>query len=146
MNRGNQGIGVNFLEGQKSLQSVLETFHAMKDQRFIIQPYIEHKKEWRLFIIKGEILAVIEKTLHASDFRGNSKRSTGKIIKKIPKDLSLMALSAFTFSGLDYAGVDVLLSDKGEMKILEVNPIPGFEQAEELSGINIARELLVRLQ
>ncbi len=146
MNRGNQGIGVNFLEGQKSLQSVLETFHAMKDQRFLIQPYIPHKKEWRLFILKGEILACIEKTIAKDDFRGNAKRSNGKILKKLPKDLESIAQKAFLHSGLDYAGLDLLLSEKGGIKILEVNPIPGFEQAEELSGINIARELIVKLQ
>lgn len=142
MNRGNQGIGVNFLEGEKSLHSILETFNAMKDQRFLIQPYIAHKKEWRLFLIKGEIIACIEKTLAKDDFRGNAKRSNGKILKKIPTDLQALAINAFNYSGLDYAGIDILLTDKGEMLILEINPIPGFEQAEELSGKNIARELI----
>ncbi len=142
MSRGNQGIGVNFLESQKSLQSVLETFNAMKDQKFLIQPYIAHKKEWRLFIIRGEIIACIEKTLSKEDFRGNAKRSSGKILKKIPAELQVIAINAFNFSGLDYAGVDMLLTEKGEMLILEINPIPGFEQAEELSGKNIARELI----
>lgn len=146
MCRGNQGIGVNFLNGQKSLQSVLETFQAMKDQRFLIQPYIPHKKEWRLFMVKGEILVAIEKTLSPNDFRGNAKRSQGKWLKKIPKDLELIAKKAFSFSGLEYAGVDLLLSDKGEIKILEMNPVPGFEQAEALSGMNIARELIVQLE
>ena len=142
MNRGNQGIGVNYLESEKSLLSVLETFHAMKDQRFIVQPYIAHKKEWRFFIIKGEIIACIEKTLNKEDFRGNAKRSIGKILKKIPDALQSIAINAFKFSGLDYAGIDLLQSDAGEFLILEINPIPGFEQAEELSRRNIARELL----
>lgn len=142
MSRGNQGIGVNFLESQKSLQSVLETFNAMKDQKFLIQPYIAHKKEWRLFIIRGEIVACIEKTLSKEDFRGNAKRSSGKILKRVPAELQVIAINAFNFSGLDYAGVDMLLTEKGEMLILEINPIPGFEQAEQLSGKNIARELI----
>ncbi|MBC7712588.1 MAG: ATP-grasp domain-containing protein [Rhizobacter sp.] len=145
MNRGNQGIGVNYLESEKSLHSVLETFYAMKDQRFLIQPYISHKKEWRLFIIKGDIIACIEKTLNKEDFRGNAKRSSGKLLKKIPTELQAIAINAFNFSGLDYAGIDLLISDKGEILILEINPIPGFEQAEELSGKNIARELLTVL-
>jgi ribosomal protein S6--L-glutamate ligase len=145
MNRGNQGIGVNYLQGQKSLLSVLETFHAMRDQRFIIQPYISHTKEWRLFILKGQILACIEKSLHKEDFRGNAKRSQGKILKKIPKELEAIALKAFLASNLDYAGIDLLISEKGGIMILEINAIPGFEQAEELSGKNIARELLVQL-
>ena len=142
MSRGNQGIGVNFLESKKSLLSVLETFHAMKDQRFLIQPFIEHKKEWRLFIVKDEVIACIEKTIASGDFRGNAKRSTGKNLVKIPSPLFDLAQNAFHHSGLDYAGIDILESLKGEKLILEINPIPGFEQAEELSGQNIARALL----
>ena len=142
MNRGNQGIGVNFLEGQKSLHSVLETFHAIKDQRFIIQPYIEHTKEWRLFMIKGEVYACIEKTIGKDDFRGNAKRSDGKNLKKVPKELEAIAVNAFNASGLNYEGLDLLQSTKGEFFILEINPVPGFEQAEKLSGKNIARELV----
>ena len=143
MNRGNQGIGVNYIEGKKSLKSILETFHAIKDQRFIIQPFIEHIKEWRVFIIRGEVYAAIEKTINEKvDFRGNSKRSSGKLIKKLPPDLEQLALIGFKHSKLDYAGIDILEDSKEEYLILEINAIPGFKQVEELSKLNIAKELI----
>ena len=143
MVRGNQGIGVNYIEGLKSLKSLLETFYAIKDQRFIIQPFIEHFKEWRLFIIKGEVIATVEKAITTQDdFRGNSKRSSGKLIKKLPPALEELALESFNNSHLDYAGIDILESSKGEYLILEINAIPGFKQVEELSKINIAKELI----
>ena len=145
MNRGNQGIGVNILESHKSLISVLETFHAMKDQRFLVQPYVAHKKEWRALFVRGEIIACIEKNISKEDFRGNAKRSNGKLLKKIPRELEKIAHHAYMHSGLDYAGIDVLETSKGQLLVLEVNAVPGFEQAEELSGHNIARELLAYL-
>lgn len=144
MIRGNQGIGVNLIEGHQSLKSILETFHAMNDQKFLIQPYIEHKKEWRLFVIKNEIIGVIERTISSDDFRGNSKRSTGKFIKKIPSEMQRESLRAASLSGLDYCGIDVMETSKGFV-FLEINPVPGFLQMEELSKINIARELITRL-
>ena len=146
MNRGNQGIGVNYLESHKSLISVLETFHAMRDQRFLIQPYVPHKKEWRVLFVGREIIACIEETISKEDFRGNAKRSIGKLIKKIPRELESMAHKAFLHSGLDYAGIDLLETIDGQILVLEVNAVPGFEQAEELSGYNIARELLANLK
>ena len=145
MSRGNQGIGVNILESYKSLRSVLETFHAMKDQRFLIQPYIPHKKEWRILIIRGEIIACIEKCISKEDFRGNAKRSNGSLLKKIPLELKKIAHHAFIQSGLDYAGIDLLETKNGKILVLEINAVPGFEQAEVLSGLNIARELLIHL-
>jgi RimK family alpha-L-glutamate ligase len=144
MSRGNQGVGVNLVESFQSLKCLLETFEAMKDQRFIIQPFIEHKKQWRIFIIKNEIHAVIERTLTKDDFRGNSKRATGKLLKKIPADLRDLAVNASISSGLDYCGIDIL-EDKNTLRLLEVNAVPGFLEAEELSGINIARELITKL-
>jgi ribosomal protein S6--L-glutamate ligase len=143
MVRGNQGTGVNLVSGSQSLKSLLETFHALKDQKFLIQPFIAHKKEWRAFVIHGEIYGVIERTINADDFRGNSKRSSGKFLKKCPPSLSKEILSAAKLSGLDYCGIDVMETKEGFI-FLEINAVPGFEQMEELSGINIARELIAR--
>lgn len=146
MNRGNQGIGVNFIQGEKSLTSLLETFHALKDQRFLIQPHIKHSREWRLFLIKGEILAVIEKEISDDDFRGNSKRSTGALKKDCNLAITTLAQTAFKASGLDYAGIDILETQSGEFLVLEINAVCGFEQIESLSGLNIARELILKLK
>ena len=143
MVRGNQGIGVNLFESFSSLLSMLETFEAIGDQRFIIQPLIEHRNEWRLFFCGDKILACIEKRKSKDDFRGNAKRSKSKIIKKIPNILSELGVSAMKLSGLHYAGIDIIQDTRGRLLILEINPVPGFEQAEELSGINIARELIL---
>lgn len=144
MARGNQGIGVNLIEGIQSLRSLLETFHAMKDQKFVIQPYIEHKKEWRVFIIKNEIVGIIERTIDKEDFRGNSKRSRGKNIKKINLEIEAEILRGVKLSGLDYCGVDII-ADTKNFYFLEFNSTPGFEQLEELSGKNIAKELLIKI-
>lgn len=145
MARGNQGIGVNLIQGAQSLKSLLETFHALRDQKFLIQPYIDHKREWRLFFLKNQLLATIERTLTKDDFRGNSKRARAKLVKKIPPSLDSMALKASQLSGLDYCGIDII-EDKDHFLILEVNPVPGFLQVEELSGINIARELICQIR
>ena len=40
--RGNQGIGVSIIESENSLLSILETFWALKDQKFIIQPHLSN--------------------------------------------------------------------------------------------------------
>ena len=145
MIRGNQGIGVNLVNGLQSLKSFLETFHAIKDQKFIIQPFIEHKREWRVFMIKNEIIGIIERTLlQDEDFRGNSKRSLGKMIKVLPKAIEEVLLLGVAQSGLDYCGVDII-DDGDNFSFLEFNPVPGFEQLENLSGLNIARELIVKL-
>lgn len=144
MNRGNQGIGVNFINGTQSLLSILETFHAINDQKFLLQPYIDHKKELRVFVVKNQILATIEKTISNDDFRGNSKRSSGRFIKNLSKEISEEIIRIATLSGLDYCGIDVVITNR-KYFILEVNAVPGFKQIEELSKINVAKELILSL-
>ncbi len=144
MIRGNQGVGVNLIEGHQSLRSLLETFHAMKDQRFLLQPYIEHKKEWRVFVINNKVIGAIERSLSSEDFRGNSKRSSGKWLKSIPQEMEAEILRATQLSGLDYCGID-LLYYQDQYMFLEINPVAGFEQLERLSGLNIARELIIQI-
>jgi RimK family alpha-L-glutamate ligase len=146
MSRGNKGVGVNFINGIQSIQSLLETFHAMKDQKMLIQPLIEHQREWRVFVIKNEIMAVVEKKINASDFRGNAERAKPKLIKKIPRELSELAIDAFSKSGLDYAGIDIIEPSNGDQNLVcEINSIAGFEQIESLSKINIAKEIIIRI-
>ncbi len=142
MLRGNQGIGVNLINGAHSLKSLLETFSKMNDQKFLIQPYIEHSKEWRLFFIKNELVAIIEKKMSSSDFRGNAQRSNGKLISKLPKSISDEIQRGVCLSGLMYCGVDLFIKND-QYYILEFNPIPGFQQVEELSKLNIAKELII---
>jgi ribosomal protein S6--L-glutamate ligase len=144
MIRGNQGIGVNLITGSQSLLSLLETFHALKDQKFLIQPFIPHKKEWRVFVIKDEILGIIERTITPDNFRGNSRHSKGKMITTISTDLKKEIDRAMHLSQLDYCGIDIMETKEG-FTFLEMNPVAGFQQMEELSGKNIARELISRL-
>lgn len=144
--RGNQGVGVNFIQGEKSLRSLLETFYAMKDQKFLIQAYVPHQREWRFLILNNEILAIIEKQLDPNDFRGNSKRSLAKLVTNVPLALTELAAHAFKSSQLDYAGIDILETIDGEFLVLEINAVCGFEQVESLSKLNVAREFILKLQ
>lgn len=143
--RGNKGIGVNLIRGFDSLASVLETFWALGDQRIILQPYLHHQKEYRLFYLKNGESFLIEKTKKDNAFRSNANRSDTKWLKKIPTRLKpLLDISenvANKFQ-LHYAGFDFWEASNGEIILGEVNPVPGFENIEELTGENIASKLL----
>ena len=147
MSRCNKGIGVNLIKGMQSLRSLLETFHGMKDQRFLIQPFLPHHKELRVFIIKNEIHAVVEKSIAPDDFRGNAARSSGKLLNKIPAYARSEIERAFDISQLAYCGIDMIFDpSEKEFKFLEINAVPGFEQIEVLTKKNIAKEILNALK
>ena len=142
--RGNQGIGVNLINGQLSLASFLETLWAINDQRFIIQPYLENAREFRLLLAKDKILGTIEKSASPEDFRKNAKRGSGKYLaeNQIPQEILAMAQQCLNLSSACYAGIDIIVH-QNDIYLLELNLVPGFKMMEELSGLNIARELIL---
>ncbi len=144
MFRGNQGIGVNLIESKRSLYSLLETFKSMQDQKMIIQPFLEHKSEFRVFVCMGKVLAVVEKNIDQNDFRANAKRSKLKIHQKVPKKLLCRIEHCLETIPLHYYGIDIMIH-QDEVYVIEVNPVPGFEYIEKLSKINIAKNLIENL-
>lgn len=141
--RGNRGIGVSNIVGISSLFSVLETFHAMKDQRFLIQKFINIKKEYRVLLTRNKILGILEKNPTQIDFRRNSSRSEFKLCKRLPQNLENLLLLKMTDLDLDYAGIDLYIDENDHFGIIEVNIVPGFEAMEERLKINIAREIII---
>lgn len=142
MNRGNQGIGVQLINGLDSLLSILETYQALGDQKFLIQPYTTHQKEYRVLLTQKKVLGIIEKEKNLNDFRGNAKRAKTKVIKNLDNNTIEMCQQILKHLNFIYAGID-LIKTKDGIKIIEVNSIPGFESVEQLSGKNIAKELLL---
>lgn len=142
--RGNHGIGVNIVNGDDSLNSLIETIWAIKDQKFLIQPYINGDAEYRVLICDGKILGALSRVQKGNEFRKNSGRGEAFFIEnsKIPKQVLDEAMKAYLASGCLYSGIDILLKDQ-EAFVLEINFMPGFKQMEEISKKNIAKELLL---
>ena len=145
--RGNRGLGVNLINGKDSLFSILETFWALKDQKFILQPFVESSEELRIFVIKNKLLGAIKKTNSSFDFRKNCERVQNfNFLKSESLDPEVKKLSeiAIKNSGCLYLALDVLLTKEGPL-LIEVNTVPGLENFEKVSGINVAKEILLTL-
>ncbi len=141
--RGNQGIGVNLIRGKDSLASLLETFWAIQDQDFLIQPFIKIDEEYRIFSIAGKIEGALHRKPIQGEFRSNCARGEGENISTIalPEMLHELVHKLFEKSGSLYAGIDLL--KRGEQFLLiEYNLVPGFHQMEQLSQKNIAKKII----
>ncbi len=150
---GSKGIGVNLINGHQSLNSILETFHAIGDQKFILQPYLQNIIEYRVLIAGNKLLGCIQKSDSKSnsnnesnynnDFRNNSNRRSSTFLKEnnIPKDVLDLAILSYNISGCMYAGIDILKWQE-EVLVLEINLSPGIKYMEEKSSKNIASELI----
>lgn len=142
---GTQGLGVILAESKKAAKSVIEAFNKLKC-RIMVQEFISESSgtDIRALVIDGEVIAAMQRTAPEGEFRSNLHR--GAKAKKIELQYAYekAAIKACKVLGLDVAGVDMLISNRGPL-ILEVNASPGLEGIENATDINVAGKIVASL-
>lgn len=136
-NRGQKGVGVNYLATDEALFSWLETLYRMGDQDFLIQPRLEHQGEYRLTVLNGKPWALLRR----EGAKGNFAQGASAVEVPIPSALRPLVevLAGHTLGA--YLCVDLLMSAQGPV-ILDVNSAPGVEQLEQVTGRNFLSDLV----
>ena len=106
---------------------------------FYIQRALDHDgRDIRAFVVGGHVLGAIERTVPAGEWRTNVSRGGTARTIALPKTWEDMAVRAAQAVGADYAGVDLLPSRDGDVFVLEVNGIPGWQGLQRATGLDVA--------
>lgn len=145
MERGNQGKGVNLVQSKVELLSWIETLTLLNHQGILIQPFQKVKREFRAYIVNGEIIGVLIRETTNGGFKANYAQSAKAALYKV-QNLELFTLIEKTYhhSGCFYASIDILETHEG-YQVLEVNSVTGFEQFETITGLNFGQILLTSM-
>ena len=139
---GTHGIGVILLDTPTSLTSTIE---AMCDlhRDYIIQGFIAEAAgaDIRVLVVGGNVIAAMERFAVPGEFRSNIHQGAHGTQIALTNEYTRIAIDAASALQLDIAGVDIMKTKNGPV-ILEVNPSPGFEELESVSGINIAKAMI----
>ena len=143
---GSKGVGVLFIESERSYDSLVQLlYHQNPDIDLIIQEYIKTEKDIRVIVLGGLIVAAMERKVIEGDFRSNVSQG-GEVadykLTDLEKEQCLLASKAV--NGV-WTAVDFIPSEDPKTKpphILEVNHSPGTEGIEKASGKNIAKEVI----
>jgi len=143
---GTHGIGVHKVENEKQATSLLETFQRLK-QKVLIQEFIQESAgtDFRLFVVNNEVVACMRRSAAAGEFRSNMHRGASAEPVEPTAQETEVAIAACKTLGLSIAGVDILRSQRGPL-ILEVNPSPGLEGIETVTGINVAGKIIAFIE
>mgnify|MGYP006198001095 FL=1 len=97
--------------------------------------------DWRVMVIDGRPVAAMLR-------RGKSwlnNVAQGGVCEAIPVSpddaLMRLAVDATRACSMDYAGIDILRDDHGELTVLEVNSIPAWKGLQGVTPLNIAQLL-----
>lgn len=118
-------------------------FIALKGSSYVyyVQKFIPcQNRDVRAFVLGDKVLAAMQRqnTFWKANYACGAKVS--------PKELDWRAeeivLQAAKVTGAEYAGVDLLYAETGEIFVTEVNGIPGWEGLQQVCDFNIAGEIV----
>ncbi len=136
------GNGVVLAETKKAAEALINAFRGLEAD-FLVQEFIKESggADIRCFVIGERVIAAMQRTAAAGEFRSNLHRGGSAQVIKLRPDERKLALKAAQVMGLDVAGVDIIRSNHGPL-VLEVNSSPGLEGIEAATGKDIASAII----
>ena len=110
------------------------------DDDYLLQAHVKGATELRYFFITDEFSFVLERSAK-SGIAANYTLQGSATVSALPSRFQGMIEQLIYQSGAKYGALDLLIQED-RLTILELNSVPGIEQLETLSGLNIIRKLL----
>ena len=111
-----------------------------RDEDYLIQPFIKGARELRYFFIQDNFSITLERKAR-SGIVANFKAQGSAFEAELPSEFQSIIGRLINQSGAHYGAIDLLISD-GQLIILELNTVPGIEQLEQVTGLNIIQKVL----
>ena len=139
---GTQGKGVVLAETQKAAESVIQAFMET-NTNILVQEYIREAggSDIRCFVIGNKVVAAIRRQAIEGEFRSNLHRGGSAHQVTLTPQERATAVKAARYLGLNVCGVDILRSDRGPL-IMEVNASPGLRGVEEVTQVDVAKQIV----
>jgi ribosomal protein S6--L-glutamate ligase len=113
-----------------------QTGQLIYQQRFIRHPGYDY----RVFVMGGQVRAAMRRI--GGDWRTNVAQGGTTERAELSDAAGSLAVCAADTVGCPIAGVDLLPGPNGELYVIEVNAVPGWEALAPTCGIDVAAELV----
>lgn len=110
------------------------------DEDYLLQPFIKNAVEYRYFFLKSSEPVVLERKSR-SGIAANFQRQGEAKLTALPQEFQKIIDDLIEKSGAVYGAIDMLVQE-GRPYVLELNAVPGIEQAEKVSGRNLIKDIL----
>lgn len=134
---GSHGVGVIKVDSAASLYSLIDFLHSTHTPT-IMRQFIHAPHSARLIVLNDQVIASIEYSAPAHDFRTNIGRHPIVQAKQFSADINKIAVQAVSTMGNLFGGVDILIDSSGQPFITEMNFPCNFARAAHAANIDIA--------
>lgn len=133
---GQEGAGVVFVDSERSLFSLSDFFAKSDNVKVLLMEYVPTDRSARLIVLGESVVASVEYIAPEGDFRSNlpyesvADMSKRRIPKTFASEIRDAAILATKSAGLEFGGVDILMSGN-RIYVLEVNFPCNFADTQE---------------
>lgn len=141
---GSHGVGVMRVDSMQSLFSVSD-YVRQQGGTVVLKEYCNVTSSARLIVLGDEVIDSIEYSANKGDFRSNEGDSPNVAQRQFGGEVDEIAIRAVKSLGLEFGGVDIMLTEKGP-KVAEVNYPCYFPRCQLLTGVDIAGKMVEYLE
>ncbi|NQV12938.1 MAG: ATP-grasp domain-containing protein [Parcubacteria group bacterium] len=134
---GSHGVGVMKIDSLPSLLSVADYLLKQKSS-FLMREFIKTDHSARLIVIGDKVVDSIEYSAPKGDFRSNEGKVPNVKPKKFSAELQQTAIKAVKALDIELGGVDILVDEKGNGYVAEVNFPCFFVRCQVATGQDIS--------
>lgn len=110
--------------------------------KYVIQEYIPYKRDLRVFVLGDEAVAVMHRIPKPGEFKANYSFGGEVEMVELTPEIKSLAEQAAKATVSEFAGVDLLETDRRNYYILEVNRTPGFAGISKATGQDFGKKII----
>ncbi|HZS38931.1 MAG TPA: RimK family alpha-L-glutamate ligase [Polyangia bacterium] len=135
---GSLGLGVE-LVGRDDIPRVAQLLGRYG--ALYLQEFVTPRLDVRALVVGDRVAGAIARRPPPGEFRSNVQLGGETTAIELDADVERLAVQAARAIGLDYAGVDLLITERGPL-VLEVNGTPSFRAVEQATGRDMAEAIV----
>lgn len=136
---GSHGVGTMKLDSSGSFHSVCDYVRQSDPGgRFVLRKFISRAEHFRCIVLGNRVIDSVKYLPVEGDFRTNAMPDIQVEQVDIAEQISDIAIKAVSVLGLEFGGVDILVSAQKEPYIAEVNFPCYFPRCQLATGVGIS--------
>ncbi|MBU2580594.1 MAG: RimK family alpha-L-glutamate ligase [Alphaproteobacteria bacterium] len=136
---GSQGNGVKRVDQLDDLPGEEDVGGVYYLQRYLRTPEQANFSDWRVFVSGGRILGSMVR--QGTHWITNIHQGAHPQAANLEEEASELALAAARAVAADYAGVDLIRDQLGQLQVLEINSNPAWKGLQSICEVDIADAL-----
>lgn len=114
--------------------------------QYLIQEWYASSYYYRTLVIDNKVLGAMERvSLHCQNRPRLPLSQRSKKARLFPQ-LEKISLAAAKALAMEFAGLDIMPDQQGQLRVLEINRSPRFKRFTQITGINVAQKVIEYLE